>query len=288
LAMAITVSGVVGVVLGLLLASLLLEPLSVVEDAVMTVGCGDLAIELAVIGGNEIGRLGASFNEMVRGMREREQMKSFVSSAVLEAVSADRSSDLEHRGHAREVTVVFSKIRNFAIRLEQEEPAAVLTMLDELLAGFDRCIRAFGGEVDKFIGDAVMAVFRYPGHPLAAARAALAMQDFVATFSRSREERGLTPVRIGIGVNSGLVMMGAIGSSLRRDLTVIGDAVNLAARLEGLACHGRYTSIVISSSTRDQVQAAIQVVELPVTKVKGRFEMVRVFEIIGIGTGVTG
>ena len=206
-------------------------------------------------------------------------MRSFVSGHVLDAVR-DGAGESFRRGESRLVTVLFSHIRDFSRLCREHPPEAIFGMLEGFLAGAEHCIRDEGGEVDKFIGDAVMALFHAEDAPHHAVRAARALRAFVGEFNRARTAAGAFPVTIGIGVNTGRVILGDVGSRRRRDLTVIGDAVNLAARLEAASHHGRHTGIVLSEDTFLIVCSTVRAEEMAITSVKGKQGTIRMFELL--------
>jgi len=155
-------------------------------------------------------------------------------------------------------------------------------MLNTLLGGVEPIIRKNGGRVDKFIGDAVMALF-FAGeedHALRAVRAAETMTRYLVVFNRMRQRKGSFPIAIGIGVNTGRVLLGELGNARRKDLTVIGDDVNLAARLEKASKLGRHRRIVLSESTFRRVEPVVEAEEMPVREVRGKQQGVRMFEFI--------
>jgi adenylate cyclase len=142
------------------------------------------------------------------------------------------------QARTEEVSVLFCDIRSFTDLAEHMEPLALQTLLNEVLSRLTQIIQAQQGTIDKYIGDCVMAFWGAPlptpDHAARATRAALAMRDALAQLSRERQAAGLSAITAGIGINTGMVAVGDMGSSVRRAYTVIGDAVNVASRLEGL------------------------------------------------------
>jgi adenylate cyclase len=272
--------------LGLILSAGLLGPMAELEKAVQRIRRGELKQRLPVFGTNELSVLNHCWNEMAASLEERERMRSFVSGAVLRAVR-EETMTTSRRGQLCEATILFTHIKDFAPLSAGMAPAQLFSLLNEFLAGAERCIRAFDGEVDKFIGDAVMAVFTHKGHERAAVRAAAAITDFVRQYNLAASAGGKPAIRIGIGINTGNVMMGDVGSSRRKELTVIGDAVNLAARLESVSESGRSTRIMISGETFDRLESEIHARLLPLAQVKGKQETVRIFEFEGPRNGGT-
>jgi class 3 adenylate cyclase len=266
-------------IFGVFLAGSLLRPILSLDRAVRELRKGCLSIVLPEEGTNEVGRLNRSFNEMTEGLRQRERMRSFVSASVLQAVTEERPS-AGRFGEIRVVTVLFTHIHRFEELLRRFSPHEVFGMLNGFLAGAEPCIRRVGGEVDKFLGDALMAVFLDEGAEGAAVTAALALHEFVSRFNLERQEAGAFPIEIGIGINTGPVMMGDVGSSRRKDLTVIGDTVNVAARLETASSQGRKTRIILSDRTFTAVSHLIEAEEMEISQVKGKSERMRIFELV--------
>lgn len=132
----------------------------------------------------------------------------------------------------RKMTILFSDIRDFTALSESMSPQENFNFLNSYLMQMEPVVAAHGGIIDKFIGDAIMALF--PDSPDAAVRGALAMIDKLDEYNAGRERAGYRPIKIGIGINTGIVILGTVGGFSRMDGTVIGDAVNLAARLERL------------------------------------------------------
>ncbi len=207
-----------------------------------------------------------------------EKLGRYFCSAVM-----DKLKNGEHGAAAQacEVTVLFSDIRDFTALSEKLAPEQVVAMLNEYHERMVETIFKHSGTLDKFIGDGIMAYFGAPvadeSHPRHAVACALAMQDDLAAINAARSGRGEPVLRIGIGVHTGSVVVGDIGSPARRlEFTAIGDAVNLASRIEGLTkVHGVVT--LVSQATRDRVGDAYAWTEAAPMAVKGKSEPVRTF-----------
>jgi adenylate cyclase len=184
----------------------------------------------------------------------------------------------------KELTILFADIRGFTRMAEGMSPQQLRDFLNRFLTTMTEVIHAHDGTVDKYIGDAVMAFWGAPiddpHHADRAVAAAIAMQEAVARLSDEFQSIGLPPISVGIGINTGVVRVGDMGSRLRRSYTVIGDAVNLAARLEGLS--KRYSvPIVIGDATRLAVRSiALQFVVR--TAVAGRSEEVGIWTPVAL------
>jgi len=146
----------------------------------------------------------------------------------------------------RKMTILFADIRNFTALSESMSPQENFNFLNSYLVQMEPVITAHGGFIDKYVGDAIMALF--PESPDAALRCALAMLERLDQYNNGRQRAGYRPIKVGIGINTGIVILGTVGGAARMDGTVIGDAVNLAARLERLTKEYR-VSILISEYT---------------------------------------
>ena len=203
----------------------------------------------------------------------------YVSPALVEQMARDPASWQSLESSNRELSILFADIRGFTRIAETMEPGALREYLNTFLTGMTEIIHAHRGTVDKYMGDAVMAFWgaplEDPSHADHAVAAAMAMQAAAQRMSERFVARGQPPLAIGIGINTGVVRVGDMGSTLRRAYTVIGDAVNLASRLEGLTKHYEVPIIVGEATAAQCRQHAF--VELARVAVAGRVETVRVF-----------
>ncbi len=247
-----------GIALTVALARTFTEPLGALAGALRRIRAGDLSARVVVTAGDEVGVLEDGVNALAGALRDRERILGAFGRVVDPAVR-DRllAADVRQDGELRTVTVLFSDLRDFTGLAARTPAPEVVAMLNEFFGIMTERVHACGGFVDKFIGDAVLAVFGLfdpddPPHRAAGAAAALRCADGMrAELARLNATRGgpaRTPLALKIGVHTGPVVAGTIGAADRHEYTVIGDTVNVAARLEQLCRqHGR--DLLVSETT---------------------------------------
>ena len=256
--------------------SLIVNPVKGIERVARRVGEGDLSVQASVTSSDEIGNLGLSINEMVLGLRERLHLQKFVSN---QTVTAMRNADLEGvklGGERKTATVFFSDIRGFTSFSESLEPERVIAMLNVCLASQAAIIKKHGGDIDKYVGDELVAVFEGSGM---ADRAVLAAREIMRGLSAITDAPDAAAMKIGIGINTGEMVMGAMGSPERMDYTVIGDSVNLGARLCSAANGGQ---ILLSGKTFAALEnkSVFELRSLPPISVKGKAAPIEIWEVV--------
>jgi adenylate cyclase len=251
------------------------EPVERVRVAVEHVEQGSLQEEVVVDDGGEIGFLQAGFNRMVAGLRERDRIReafgTYVDREVAEHILR-AGTDLA--GEEVEVTTVFIDIRGFTRLAERSSAREVVATINRLFERVVPIIHAHGGHVDKYVGDGLLAVFGAPrrqdDHADHALAAALEIEQAVA------DEFG-GKLSIGIGLNSGLVVAGNVGGAGRLDFSVIGDAVNVAARVEA-ATRQTGDGILVSEHTRRLLRrGGVDLEERPQVPLKGKTEAIALY-----------
>ncbi|MEO5339095.1 MAG: GAF domain-containing protein [Magnetococcus sp. MYC-9] len=226
---------------------------------------------------------------MVEDISNEKRMKSTMS-RYMDAGIADQlmegGEDLLG-GRSLTATILFTDIRSFTTLTESLGPQGTVQLLNEYFTIMVDCIQREGGMLDKFIGDAMMAGF---GLPIAhgddedrAMRTAIDMIVRLDEFNRQRAARGMMPVKMGIGINTDTVVSGNIGSPKRMDYTMIGDGVNLAARLES-ACKQYFAQILVSENTVRRLKGTYRVRDIDLVVVKGKTQPVGVYEVLDYHT----
>lgn len=233
------------IMLAALVQYLVARPVKRIGDVAEQVGRGNLGVtvERADPEGDEIARLGQRINEMVHGLRAKMQLEKFVSRGAAQAAEGAGLRSIMRTGERRAATVLFSDIRGFTSYSERVAPEVVVEMLNRLLRAQAEIVVELGGDIDKYVGDELMAVFVGDDAPARAVRCAVRMLDAVARVRRDGEE-----LAVGIGISCGDVIHGAIGHEARMDFTVIGDVVNTGARLCSAAAPGQ---ILVTTAVRD-------------------------------------
>ena len=263
------------------------EPVLQLAEGARKIGEGDYQHRVNMNQPDEMGLLAASFNRMSEGLAERDQVRDLLGKVVSPAVAEELlRKDVTLGGEQREVTILFSDVRNFTTMCEALAPQEMLGILNQYFTRMSAIVEAHGGGVDKYVGDAIMALF---GAPLAnpddadrAMKTALEMCEALDELNRQWQARGRTAINIGVGINTDVVIAGNMGSQTRLNYTVIGDGVNLASRLQGLTKTPEYaTRIIISSTTLAKAKGRYQTRRLGEVAVKGKQKPTEIYALLG-------
>jgi adenylate cyclase len=276
-----------GTLLALWIARGVSQPVQQLAAHTQVIARGDYATRLALDRADELGQLADAMNQMSAGLAERDRVRDLLDKNVSPEVAAQLLRDgAALGGEEREVTILFADLRGFTTLSEKLPPPELLALLNRYLDRMSAAIEAHGGVIDKFIGDAIMALF---GAPVAqgdaadrALAAALAMERALAELNRELAAEGRPPLAIGIGVNTARVVAGNIGSHRRLNYSVIGDGVNVAARLQSLTRTAEYrTNLITSAATLAALRDARTFTARPLgpVQVKGRAEPVEIFAV---------
>jgi adenylate cyclase len=264
-------------------AKSVVRPVQSLEQGAQRIASGDFEHRVDIRQQDELGRLASTFNSMAKGLEERDKVRNLLGKVVSPEIAEELlKKDIVLGGEEREVTVLFSDIRSFTTLCENLSPQEVVKMLNTYLTRINTEIEKHKGVVDKYIGDAVMALF---GAPLKDSNAAsnavgagLAMLKVAGELNITFLAQGIPELKIGVGIHTDIVLAGNMGSASRMNYTVIGDGVNLASRLEGLSKYYG-VSMIASESTREQADGFIYR-ELDRVRVKGKSRPVTIFEPI--------
>ncbi|HET6518423.1 MAG TPA: adenylate/guanylate cyclase domain-containing protein [Geminicoccaceae bacterium] len=228
---------------------------------------------------DEIGDLAKRMNDMIVGLSERFHLAKFVSGGTLAAIRLSDHRGVRLGGERRRATMLFCDIRGYTAFAERFDPEVVVDVLNFYFQHQADIVAKHRGDIDKFVGDQIVAVFQGEDMARDAVRCALEIQRTMAELARDRPDWDLT---VGIGINTGEVIMGAMGSQDRMDYTVLGDHVNLAARLCSHAGRGQ---TLLSDSAREAIagSAEFAISALPAIAVKGKSKPVPAHEVRAAG-----
>lgn len=274
-----TVLIAVGIGLSLYIGTQFSRPILNLLHGTTEIKSGNFSFRTERLQNDELGDLTLAFNDMAEGLRKKKVIQDafgkYVTPEIVEMILKNPENQW-FQGRKLTATVMFTDIRGFTSFSEKHPAEEVVSVLNEHFTTATEIILRHGGHVDKFIGDAVLAVFgalmEYDDHAERAVQAAIALQRILKTKDT---ESGFA-ISIGIGINSGELIAGNIGSQKRMEYTVIGDTVNLASRLTALAAPGE---IIISSATHGGIETAMEMERLEPVAVKGKTEKVEIYRV---------
>ncbi len=274
---ALGVATTIALELTFLVTRSVLRPIADLQKATERVLEGDFSVSVPVTTGDETGELAASFNAMVAGLAERERIReafgTYLDSEVAEYILSD---EFDEEGIELEVSVLFTDVRDFTGFAADAEAKEVVAALNRLFEVVVPVIARHGGHVDKFEGDGLLAVFGAPApfrdHAQRATRAALEI------CHRVNEESEAGDLRVGVGVNTGRVVAGAVGGGGRLNFSVIGDSVNIAARAES-ATRELDRDVLITSATAESLGPGLETESVGSHRLKGVADRVELFSV---------
>ena len=261
------------------------QPVQQLATFTKRVAAGDYTQRIALDRADELGQLATAFNQMTAGLADRDRVRDLLGKVVSPEIAAQLlQSDVQLGGEEREVTILFCDLRNFTGMSEKMPASEVLTLLNRYLNRMSTIIEAHGGVIDKYIGDAIMALYGAPLDQPDAARRALdtarVMADSLHELNLELVAEGKPRLEFGIGINTGRVVAGNMGSNSRLNYTVIGDGVNLASRLETLTKDPAYqTSVIVSEAAARASGQAARLRSLGEITVKGKTEAVKILAL---------
>ncbi|MBE7412048.1 MAG: HAMP domain-containing protein [Leptospiraceae bacterium] len=263
----------------------LVQPILELVGATKKIEKGQFILNIRPKSSDEIGLLTNSVIHMSQGLLERENMKDAFGKFVnKEMAELALKGELKLGGEKKYCAIFFSDIRGFTAISEKLEPEEVVEFLNQYLSEMVACVNEYHGVVDKFIGDSIMAVWgglkTYGNNTENAINTALKMRKLLLQFNKGRGSAKKPIIHIGCGINTGYVISGQIGSQEKLEYTVIGDAVNLASRVES-ASKAFGTDILISENSYKETEGIFKVEKMPAIKVKGKTEPQTVYAVLG-------
>lgn len=264
------------------------EPLRELAAHTDVIAHGNYNIRLDLDRSDEIGQLATSFNRMSEGLAERDQVRDLLDKNLSPEIAAQLLTDGGALGGEElEVTILFVDLRSFTRLSETMAPREVLALLNRYFDRMSVIVEIYLGVVDKYMGDAIMALFgapvAHPNHADSAMLAALEMKSALARFNAELATESRAKLAFGIGINTSKIIAGNIGSSRRLNYSVIGDGVNVAARLQDLTRMSQYRAdILVSASTLKAARRQYRVRPLGAAPVRGRDEPVEIFALEGV------
>jgi class 3 adenylate cyclase len=253
-------------------------------NAMDEISRGNLEKQVPIVSSDEFARVAQKTNQMMLGLKERDFCRSSFDKYVSPEISRKILDDaIAPSGEILDVSVLFADLRNYTGFAEQRSPADVVAMMNRYFSEMERVIRDNGGVVLQFIGDEIEAVFGAPkadaDHPDHAVAAAVAMRESLQRLNAERRQQGEPEIQHGIGVHSGPVLAGNVGSAERKTYTMLGDTVNLASRLQVLNKQLE-TEILISGATRSRlVRSDVPLRSMGRHSIKGKTETVDVYAV---------
>jgi class 3 adenylate cyclase/HAMP domain-containing protein len=281
----------VGGLSGFYFAAAISRPISRLRDGVRQVGEGDFAVAVPERGVREVADLAHSFNELGQQLSEYIEKRDFIRDTfgryvTQEVVTKLLESEgaLEMGGEIREVSLIMSDLRGFTAIIAEMDPEQVITFLNRYLSRMIEILLDHRAVIDEILGDGILAFFGAPeprdDHPARAVACALSMQAAMDEINAENEAEGLPRLAMGIGVNTGSVVVGNIGSERRTKYSVVGSDVNFASRMEAFALAGQ---VLISASTYNRVRDLVEVANVLTVEMKGVPGRATLYDVRSIG-----
>lgn len=280
-----------------ILAKTISNPILLLLSATVEIAKGNFRVQIKSSTKDEVGLLTEYFVTMGEGLEEREKVKSILGNMIDPVVVGEAMKDMQalKRGSEKQITAFFSDVAGFSTISEQLTSVDLASLLNEYLSAMTIILKKYNGVLDKYIGDAIVGIFNapvdVPNHPLAAGMASIEMiaklnelRDYWNKNNLYTKEAQEMDVRIGLNV--GLAKVGFMGTDALASYTMMGDTVNLAARLEA-AGKDYGVNILISESMNKEVESELFTRGLDLVRVKGKNEPVKLFELIGTKSSVT-
>jgi adenylate cyclase len=282
-----TIITILGILLSLGLSRYFSGPIRKLRESAKAFGMGDFDYQVMIKRNDELGDLGIAFNKMAKDLALKERIKysfgQYVTPEIVELILENPDSQWM-KGSEVEATVLFVDIRGFAALSEDKKPESIVELLNDYFTRVTDAVIQHSGHLNKFVGDEVMAVFGAPvpnsQHAEAAVKAALDIQREISNLDKGTLIEGMA-IQVGIGINSGVMVAGNLGSEKRMEYTVIGDNVNVASRLTSLAKPGE---ILISRQTYELIKdkRRLHVEKRKKILIKGRKMRIDIFKVLAL------
>ncbi len=281
----------IGVIFGIFFAANISRPLLRLRDGVKQIGAGNFAVAVPAKGAREVGELARSFNHLGEQLTEyiakrdfiRDTFGRYVTQEVVKKLLESEGA-LALGGETREVTILMSDLRGFTALSADMEPEEVIAFLNRYLEKMIEILMEYQAVIDEIQGDGILAFFgapeHQPDHPARAVACALAMQTAMEELNDANAREGFPHLEMGIGVGSGAVVVGNIGSELRTKYSVVGSPVNFTSRIESLATAGQ---VLISDPTYSKVKDLAETGEVLEVRMKGVPGQVTLHEVRALG-----
>ena len=277
----------VGLLFSIFFSRRIAQPLGLLLQGTKGVIDDNYDFEIKHTSKDEVGELSKAFNHMLKGLREKKYIQETFGKYVHPSIVAEILSNpekIQPGGKRNYQSVLFCDVANFTSFSEAMAPEALIKLLNEYLGAMTEEISNTHGILDKYIGDAIMAFWGPPftpgNHALLACRAAISMQSTLQIMRPQWLSRGLPEIRMRVGIATGHMIVGNIGSEKNLEYTCIGDTVNYSSRLEGInKVYG--TDIIVDIFTKKNVEHDLLLRELDTIQVKGREQGSQIFEVIG-------
>jgi adenylate cyclase len=262
------------------------KPLLRLKDCAQSIANGNYDIRTGITTGDELGILSDTFNDMAVSLKEKELMYDTFGKVVTPEIrNWLLQGNTNLGGETVCATILFCDIRGFTTLSEQINPKQVVTLLNKYFSSMEQCIVKHKGIINKYIGDAIMAIFGVPlsnpNQALDAYNCCLDMRKTLIELNKELEAENLPQIRFGIGLHTGNVLAGNIGSNSRMEYTVIGDTVNLASRLESYNKIYK-TKLLISPTTYEAVKSFSDVIKISDVQIRGKANKMDIYEVLKV------
>ncbi len=280
----------ISIVLAFLLSRGLLSPVGKLREGVNLVSKAEFDTHIELPGRDEIVELSRAFNDMAKGLWEREKMTAFLSRSTVESVK--ELSPTRMGGERVFAGVLIANIRGFTTIVENNPPENIVLLLNEYFSRMHEIVLKNGGDIDKFLGDTIMAVFFLDKNIVSkealaqtAIKCGIEMMQNLDEFNRRRKasvSRDSFSLSVGIGVAAGELIAGNIGSVTRKDHTILGEPVNIARVLERESMKGKHSRVIVNKNIRDLLGDKLEVEKMKPVLVKGMTKEVEMYEVVQI------